>query len=124
MFFKYILIFVFLFSFNSVLASYQNAKLLYQNDPRKSKQDYYRIIDELLDDGYYFSTIPWLKELMINSRYGASNRVNRLLEKVISVIGVKQFETIDNRILKKSSTDAIQFVLAKKLFREKKYNSA
>jgi hypothetical protein len=65
-----------------------------------------------------------MKEFLLSSRRIYGQEINNLLETIIAEVGTRQFEVLDRRILEKSDAPSIRYILAKKLFRQKKYESA
>ena len=89
----------------------------------KDKKDYVGIIEILVDNKMYFTAVPFIKEYMVERRRGGK-KIDRLIEKVITNIGVRQFEILSVDILKNYDTPIIHYILAKKYFRLKKYKKS
>ncbi len=114
------IIFILLVTMQSALASYRSAESTYLQK-HKTTTNYTAIMKELVADGYHFSIVPLLKEYIA---LGKSREVESLIEKVVYSVGVKQFESLPISILRRSNSDALQFVVAKKLFRKKKFKAS
>ena len=89
----------------------------------KGKKDYVGIIEILVDNKMYFTAVPFIKEYMVERR-GGGRKVDKLIEKVIANIGVRQFEILPFDILQNYNTPIIHYILAKKYFRLKKYKKS
>jgi hypothetical protein len=53
-----------------------------------------------------------------------STEIDDLIDEVVSRVGVRQFEVMPNRFLSRSKAPMLQYILAKKLFRETKYDES
>ena len=82
------------------------------------------VVQELLKDDLYFTAIPYLKEYLSSNNRRMSKRVDALIDRVVTQVGVRQFEVLPNSILGRTNASTIQYILAKKLFRSGKYQSA
>lgn len=76
------------------------------------------IIIELVKDGYVFSALPWMKEYLTTDSRVLDRRVDSALSRIINRAGTKQFETLPLRFLKRSKSDNIRFIIAKKYLRD------
>ncbi|HXH29951.1 MAG TPA: hypothetical protein VNJ01_03995 [Bacteriovoracaceae bacterium] len=79
---------------------------------------------ELVDDGYYFSVVPWMKEYLVQSDRNLDREIEATLDKMLYVTGVKPFESLPEEILKRSRSGNIRYILAKRLFRKGKAKEA
>ncbi len=86
---------------------------------------YDQVVNTMVENGYYFTAIAFAKEYLattlnatVNSKFEAS------LERLITEVGVKQFETMPDNILKRSSNPIIRYIRAKKLFKRGDYQKA
>lgn len=119
--FSKIILLVFVFSL-SAQASYQGAERIYGKGS-VSLSGYRRLILELVDGGFYFSAIPWLKEYMVkNSSLDAE--LEEALDKIILAAGVKPFESLPEKILQRSKSGNIKYILAKRQFKKGQSNAA
>ncbi len=82
------------------------------------------LIIELVEGGYYYSALPMMKEYLTKDTKNLSSEVERAFAKMIQVVGIKQFETLPYRYLVRSRSPSIGYIMAKKLFRERKYAKA
>lgn len=85
---------------------------------------YVKMASELVDEGLYFTAVPFIKEYLSTSGSVNNSLVDDLVDKIVTNVGVKQFEILPLRILKKSKAPTIQYIVARKLFRQKKYSQA
>jgi hypothetical protein len=82
------------------------------------------MVIELVRDGHVFSALPWMKEYMIKDTKILDQRIDSALSKIISKAGIKQFETLPIKYLKRSKSDNVRFIIAKKYLRKESYNDA
>ena len=82
------------------------------------------IIIELVRENYVFSALPWMKEYMIKDTKTLDSRIENALSKIISKAGIKQFETLPLRFLKRSKSDNVRYIIAKKYIAKNKYDEA
>ena len=91
----------------------------------KGNYKYYpKVAAGLINEGLYFTSIPYIKEFL--SRGGARNNkdVDLLIDQVITQVGVRQFEVLPNAVLNRSNAPTIKYILAKKSFRKGDYQKA
>lgn len=119
--FSKIIILVFIFSM-SAQASYQGAERIYGKGS-VSLSGYRRLILELVNGEYYFSAIPWLKEYMVKNS-SLDSELEEALDKIILAAGVKPFESLPEKILQRSKSGNIKFILAKRQFKKGQSNAA
>lgn len=82
---------------------------------------YPMIIEQLVEKELYFTSIPFIKEYLFKvSR--PDPRLDRIIDEVITKTGIRQFELLPNATLKKSARPTLRYVLAKRMFRRKKYH--
>ncbi|MBT3585723.1 MAG: hypothetical protein HN509_12535, partial [Halobacteriovoraceae bacterium] len=86
--------------------------------------NYPQIISNLIDRGLYFTSIPYIKEYLVSSSSIKNKEIDQLIDKVVTVVGIKQFEILPIRVLARSKAPILRYILAKKYFREGKYTSA
>jgi hypothetical protein len=102
-------------------ASFQGALKIYQNG---DKSRYPQLVSELIQEKMYFSSIPFLKEYLATTNKVNDAAVDKIVDQLISEVGGKQFEVLPLSILEKSNAPAIRYILAKKAFRQGKYDQA
>ena len=123
MFLRYtvsILLFVFI---TQTQASWNSAEKQYSQ--RKLSTTKVRNISlELIDGKFYFSALPWFKEYLARGTKRLDRKTELALGKLIDEVGLKQFETLPIKFLKRSKSDNIRFIVAKKFLRAKKYDTA
>lgn len=90
----------------------------------KSVKSYPQIIEGLLQQKLYYAAIPYVKESLVVSPYKNNTHLDRLIDKIVNVVGIKQFEVLPERFLKKSNAPMIKYILAKKYFTVGKYNQS
>lgn len=117
-----VIIFLALLSF-SANASVGNAKRLYEKNKRGTKY-YPAIASELARSGFNFAATPFIKEYLISKNRLYAERIDSTIDKIVTAVGVKQFEVLPSSILAKSKAPMMRYILAKKYFREGKYNDA
>jgi tetratricopeptide (TPR) repeat protein len=88
---------------------------------RGSKASKYRsLVIELVEAKYYFSAIPFMKEYLSQSRSKLDGRLEKAFDEMLTYTGTKQFEVLPIRYLKKSSSNNIKYILAKKYLKSNK----
>lgn len=102
---------------SSVFASYESAEKLYGKGTI-NLSGYRRTIIELVNGGYYFSAIPWMKNFLVNNDRALDSELEYAFDKMISETGVRPFETLPENILARSRSGNIRYILAKRLFRK------
>jgi len=106
---------------NGYCSVYDAERIYYRTN---SKSKFVRIARELINDGLYFTAVPFIKEYLTNVSQIDDKDVDDIVEDVVSEVGVKQFEVLPIEILRKSSASIIRYVLAKKYFRKGKFSRA
>ena len=101
-------------------ASIQGARRIYQVG---DKSRYPQLAAELVQEKMYFSAAPFIKEYLATSRVNDA-AVDKVLDDVITAVGVKQFEVLPANILEKSNAPTVRYILAKKAFRAGKFDQA
>lgn len=91
---------------------------------RGDKNNYPQIVDELIKEGMYFSAVPFVKEYLANASRVNNQAVDRIVDEVVTKVGVKQFETLPVSILENSNAATIRYILAKKYFGNGKFDQA
>lgn len=117
---SYVLLFLLSVGMNAE-ASISGARKLYQSG---DKSRYAQVAAELVQDKMYFSAIPFVKEYLSSTNKVNDSALDRVLDDVITQVGVKQFEVLPANILEKSNAPTVRYILAKKAFRLKKYDQA
>ena len=120
---KLFLVLVFLLSSLNTMASVDSA-LSYYLKASRDPSYYPKVIKELVDDGYYYTSIPLIKEYLVSAKKIDSRKIDDLLEEVIRAVGVRQFEVLSKRVLNQTKSPIIQYIYAKKLYRERKYKQS
>jgi tetratricopeptide (TPR) repeat protein len=91
----------------------------------KGSVKYYPVvINNLVNEKLYFASIPYIKELLTRGKGKHSKQLDQLVDKVITNVGVKQFEVLPTKFLRKSNAPTLKYILAKKYFRQGKYKAA
>jgi len=89
-----------------------------------STAQYPMIVRHLVNNKLYFASIPYIKEYLTTTSGIESTEIDDLIDEVVSRVGVRQFEVMPNRFLSRSKAPMLQYILAKKLFREMKYEES
>lgn len=100
-------------------ASIAGARKIYQTG---DKGRYPQMVAELVKDKMYFSSIPFIKEYLSSTSRVNDSAVDRVLDELITEVGVKQFEVLPANILEKSNAPTVRYILARKAFRQGKYD--
>jgi tetratricopeptide (TPR) repeat protein len=102
-------------------ASFSGAWRIYQSG---DKNHYPQLVSELIQEKMYFSSIPFLKEYLATTNRVNDNAVDKVVDQLVGEVGVKQFEILPTNILEKSRAPIIRYILARKAFRQGKYEQA
>ena len=90
---------------------------------RKNTAYYPLAAAELRKSGLAFASIPYIKAYLSSFRR-QSKIADREIERIIRIVGVRQFEVLPTHLLMNSKASIIRFILAKKYFRFNKYQKA
>lgn len=85
---------------------------------------YRRTIVELVNDGYYFSTVPWMKDYIVKTERALDSSMEQALDRMLYHTGVKPFESLPLSALERSRSGNIRYILAKKYFKQGKNQQA
>lgn len=80
-----------------------------------STKYYPQVVKDMVDQGLYFSSIPYLKEYLISTKGVESRDIDELIDRVITEVGVKQFEVLPTAVLERSKAPIVKYILAKKI---------
>ena len=116
----YLILFLLTFGMGAQ-ASIQGARKIYTVG---DKSRYPQMAAELIQDKMYFSAIPFIKEYLASTTKVNDAAVDKVLDDLITQVGVKQFEVLPANILEKSNAPTIRYILARKAFRLGKYDQA
>lgn len=83
-----------------------------------SLSGYRRTLIELVNDKFYFSALPWMKDYIVKNDRPLDSEMEKVLDEMLYHTGVKPFETLPESILKKSKSGNIRYILAKRLFKK------
>jgi tetratricopeptide (TPR) repeat protein len=112
----------FLVTLNTFASSERAWDLLRSSKGKKTL--YPQIAKELIEDGLYFSAVPFIKEYLIQRNVVKNKELDLVIEKIVSQVGIKQFEVLPTKVLMKSNAPMMKYILAKKYFRLRKYTKA
>lgn len=107
----------------SAWASYESAARNYGKGTI-SLSGYRRTILELVDGGYHYSVVPWMKDYIVKSDRTLDSEMEGALDQMLYATGVKPFESLPESILRKSRSGNIRYILAKRLFKQGKHQEA
>lgn len=107
----------------SVWASYEAADKHYGRGTI-SLSGYRRTIIELVDGGFPYSAIPWMKDYIVKNDRTFDSELETTMDKMLYHTGVKPFESLPESILRRSRSANVRYILAKKLFRQGKNREA
>lgn len=102
-------------------ASFENIKARLDRG-RISFSNYPVIINNLISNGHYYSAIPWAKEYLANSGTKIDRNFDIALEKLLTIVGINQFETMPIEFLDRSNANNAKYTIAKKYFRKEDYD--
>lgn len=112
-----------LFITTSAFASYESAERQYGKGTI-SLSGYRRTIIELVNSGYHFSAVPWMKDFLVKNTKALDADLELAFDKMLYVTGVKPFETLPEEILARSSSGNIRYILAKRFLKQNKLQEA
>jgi tetratricopeptide (TPR) repeat protein len=101
----------------SAWSSYENADRTYGKGTI-SLAGYRRIVMELVRDGFYFSTVPWMKDYIVKNPQRLDSEMEQTLDTMLYHTGVKPFESLPEDVLRRSRSGNIRYILAKRLFKK------
>lgn len=105
-------------------ASVYRAAKIYSKS-RGNPEKYNKIAAELVKEGIYYAAIPFIKDYLVTmAEKGKRSNIDPVIDKIVSEVGVKQFELLPLKILKSSNSSMMRYIRAKKYFRAGKYKSA
>ncbi len=105
----------------SANASYRGAQQIYQQGDIAR---YPQLVNELINEKMYFSATPFLKEYLATTTKPSEAALENILDNLITEVGIRQFEVLPVNVLEKSNAPTIRYILAKKFFRQGKYDQA
>ncbi len=115
MFSKIVMISFFLIT--SARASYEAADRTYGRGTI-SISGYRRTLIELVKGGYYYSSIPWMKDYIVQTDRSLDHEMDEALDIMLYHTGVKPFESLPFEVLRRSRSGNVRYILAKKLFKK------
>jgi len=77
-----------------------------------------RTIIDLVKSGYYFSTLPMMKEFIVKNDRSLDGEMDSVLDTMLYHTGVRPFESLPVEVLKKSRSGNVRYILAKRLFKK------
>jgi hypothetical protein len=98
-------------------ASYESAEGIY-NKGATSLSGERKTIIELVESGYYFSAVPWMKNFLVKNTTPLDEDLEGAFDKMLYITGLKPFETLPVDILSRSKSGNIKYILAKRLFKK------
>ena len=86
--------------------------------------NYRNTIIELVNDGYYFSVVPWMKDYLVKHNGQLDSGSEAAFDKLISRTGVKIFESLPESVLSRSRSPNIRYIVAKRMTKKGKFRDA
>ncbi|MDD0852424.1 hypothetical protein HBN50_04910 [Halobacteriovorax sp. GB3] len=93
-------------------------------DSKGSVKNYPKVIEVLVRNNMYFTSVPYIKEYLFQSNRKMSKGMDLLIDDVVANVGVKQFEILPEKALENSNSQTLKYILAKKYFRKRQYKSS
>lgn len=123
---KRVFVFMTFFIFSGVAPAFADIGQAWRllRSARGSTENYPKIIQHMTDSGLYFASVPYIKEYLATTSGSRGAQFDALVDKVVSHVGVKQFEVMPTRFLSRSKAPTVQYIVARKLFRKAEYNKA
>lgn len=88
---------------------------------RGNTKSYPYIVQEMVNTGLYFASIPYIKEYLATQNSIQDNKIDDVIDEVVTRVGVRQFEIMPSNFLKKSNAPTLRYIVAKKAFRKGQY---
>lgn len=107
----------------SAWSSYEDAERAYGKGTI-NLAGYRNTIIQLVNSGYYFSTVPWMKDYIVRNNKKLDRSMEEALDKMLYHTGVRPFESLPQNVLQKSRSGNIRYILAKHLFKRGKNQEA
>lgn len=85
---------------------------------------YRRTIIELVNGGYYFSTVPWMKDYIVKNDRKLDKEMEEALDTMLYHTGVKPFESLPEEVLRRARSGNIRYILAKRLLKKNQHEEA
>jgi len=111
------LILVSLLSFSfAASASFSDAQRTWEKS--SGPASWRRMVIQLVDAGYPYSAIPFMKEYLTQNREAIDETLDKAFDQLISRTGVRPFETLSDSVLEQSRSSVVRYILAKKKIRK------
>jgi hypothetical protein len=91
---------------------------------KRSASRYRSLVINLVDAGYYFSAVPWMKEYIIQTANPLDDELEERFDKMLTYTGVKPFETLGVDYLKNSKSPSVKYIIGKKLVKQRQLDEA
>ncbi len=88
---------------------------------RGNTNSYPYIVQQMVENGLYFASIPYIKEYLATQSRVQDNKIDDVIDEVVTRVGVRQFEIMPESFLKKSNAPTLRYIVAKKAFRKGRY---
>lgn len=108
---------------STALASYESAEKSYGRG-NISSSSYRKVIIDLVDAGYYFAVVPWMKDFLVKNKKALDPQLETAFDRILNATGVKAFESLPESILRRSRSGNIKYILAKRLMNKGDYQAA
>ena len=105
-----------LFISSTALASYESAEKTYGSGSIALSGSR-RTIIQLVEGGFYFSAIPWMKDYLVKHNGPIDSDLEIAFDKMLYATGVKSFESLPENVLRRSNSGNIRYILAKRLLK-------
>lgn len=116
---------IFIFSlFFELKADLRKSFDFYKKSQGRYHGHYEKMIENLVNSGYYYTAVPFMKEYLVNRSGNLGSQIEKTFEKIIDQTGVQIFEKIPERFLMYSQSSYVKYILAKRMFFQKKYDQA
>jgi tetratricopeptide (TPR) repeat protein len=118
---KKLIILTLILCHSQVFALVKKAESIYEKSKDSNKNAY--IAEELYKSRYYFSSVVFAKEHLIEGKT-FSKEFGNLLEELVLKTGTMSFYGLKDQILAKYKSPSLNFILGLRRFNYKKYNGA
>lgn len=112
-----------LFLSSTAMASYESAERTFGKGSISLSASRKAII-ELIDGGYYFSAVPWMKDYLVKHNGPIDSDLERAFDKMLYVTGVRSFESLPESVLRRSNSGNIHYIMAKRHLKQNRNQEA
>ena len=110
------------FVLNQAFSSYGEARKHFEKYGASKNLE--ELFVKMVDAKLYYSALPVIKTILAENSRTISSSTEKAISLLVQVVGVKQFESLPVRFLEKGNSSTLNYIVAKKFFRDGKHQSA